>query len=86
MRPGEGAKRPAGTREALPGTCCGTVVPQFLHCPGEPGWCKKSSLGRVQDLAEMGRSSAAALQKLFGSGSVGEHLAHGGDVAIAHFG
>jgi hypothetical protein len=26
-----GAKRPAGTREALPGTFCRTEVPHFLH-------------------------------------------------------
>lgn len=86
MRPTNGAKRPAGTREALPGTCCGTVVPRFLHLAERTRLVQKSSLGRVPFLAKMGRSSAAALQRLSGSGSVGEHLAYGGDVALAYLG
>ncbi|MGB2634066.1 MAG: hypothetical protein WAM58_09030, partial [Candidatus Acidiferrum sp.] len=59
MRPADGAKRPAGTREALPGTCCGTVVPRFLHWPSEPGWCKS----RVSvDSKILPRWGAAALR------------------------
>jgi hypothetical protein len=45
--PANGAKRPAGTRVALPGTFCGTEVPRFLHGPSELGPYK--TLGSVRE-------------------------------------
>jgi len=36
---GIGAYRPAGTREALPGTICGTYVPRFKRRGARRGGC-----------------------------------------------